>query len=136
MPRASCKQVHQMERSVHLRSHQKNHLKHHPGVRARCVAPGTIEATQTHTQKEPLQHTNSLASSARCDTRAERPSEVPWVPGRNLSDTSHWHLSYCSTRTLAQPLGHLLHSASSRAASQRTASRFSAWPFHTKQSCC
>lgn len=47
--------------------------------------------------------------------------------------TSHWHLSYLSARSLAQPLGHLLLSAPSQAASQRTTFRLSAWMFHTKE---
>ena len=66
--------------SVNLRSHQRKHTKCHPGVHARCVAPGTMEATQTHTLKEPLQHTKTLVLSAPCDTRAKYTSEVPWVP--------------------------------------------------------
>ena len=66
--------------SANLRSHQRKHLKYHPGVHAHCMAPCTIEATQTYTQKEPLQHTKLLASSSLCDTTAKHTSEVPQVP--------------------------------------------------------
>lgn len=77
--------------SVNLRSHQKKHLKQHPGVRGRCMAPSLTEATETHTQKEPLQHIKSLALSPLCDTRAKHTAEVPQVPVPGSSRLQSFH---------------------------------------------
>lgn len=135
MPWACCEWVHQRAAWVQCQPQvpPEEAPQAAPWVRGRCIAPSLTEATQTHTQKEPLQHIKSLALS----TQQRFPRSQCQAPqGCNLSITSQWHLNYRSTRSLTRPFRYVLCPAASQAASQGTTSRFSAWPSHTKQWCC
>ena len=82
MPRARCKQVRQMIAAGGAVSTSDPTRESTSSATLGCVQAAwlPIEATETLTQREPLQHTKSPASSALCDTRAKHMSEVPRVP--------------------------------------------------------